>query len=252
MPRDPLLPQRTRAYPARRENSREWAFAGYAMNARVVCAGFGLGIALFSGHAAADAISDNLNVVRMSPPLASYTPGTIARGHYDKRTFERTGEKLLKVNVVRCRAPFDKDGFEENIDGAMFTNHDSMNFGLSGGWANILNAAFNGSYVSGVNLTFTGTIYEYPENKLEQLRASCLGSKNPKGDTGRYQFQIVRLAVGRFEYKIDFKSDANASLKANIANKLAAELGVTGGVDRGGTVIIPRGAMAYPLWRESW
>jgi hypothetical protein len=250
--RDPLLPQRTPAYPAAREVSREWAFAGYAMKARVLCAGFGLGVALYSGHALADAISDNLNVVRMSPPLSSYSPGTIARGHYDKRTYERTGEKLLKVNVVRCRAPFDKDGFEENLEGASFTSHDSMSFGLSGGWANILNAAFNGSYVNGVSLTFTGTIYEYPETKLEALRVSCLGSKNPKGDTGRFQFQIVRLAVGRFEYTIDYKANASASLKANIANKLAAELGFSGGVGREGTVIIPRGAMAYPLWRENW
>ena len=97
MLRSPLLPQRTPAYLGVREGSREWAFAGYAMRARVLCAGFGLGVVMISTHASADAISDNLNVVRMSPPLASYTPGTIARGHYDKRTFERTGEKLLKV-----------------------------------------------------------------------------------------------------------------------------------------------------------
>jgi hypothetical protein len=205
-----------------------------------------------AGGASADAISDNLNVLRMSPPLAYYTPGTIARGHLDARTYRRTGEKLLKVNVVRCRAPFDQDGFSENLDGATFFTHDQKSFGLSAGWANILNAAFNGDFVSEVSLTFSGTIYEYPETKLEALRKSCLGSKNPKGDTSKYQFQIVRLAVGSFEYKIAFKANANAGLKADIANKLAAELGVSGGTDQAGTVTIPHGAMAFPLWREDW
>ncbi len=202
--------------------------------------------------ARADAISENLNVYRMSPPLASYTPGTIARGHFDKRTFQRTGEKLLKLNVVRCRPPFDKDGFEENIDGALFSTHDQKTFGLSAGWANILNASFKGAYVSDVSLTFTGTIYEYPEDKLKQLRRSCLGSSNPRSDENRFQFQIVRLAVGRFEYKINYTANADAGLKANIANKFAGELGVSGGRDASGVVIIPRGAMAYPLWREDW
>ncbi len=205
-----------------------------------------------SQSAHADAISENLNVYRMSPPLASYTPGTIARGHFDKRTFQRTGEKLLKLNVVRCRPPFDKDGFEESLDGAMFATHDQKTFGLSAGWANILNAAFKGSYVSDVSLTFSGTIYEYPEDKLKQLRRSCLGSSNPRSDENRFQFQIVRLAVGRFEYKINFNANADANLKADIANRFAGELGVSGGRDASGAVTIPRGAMAYPLWREDW
>jgi hypothetical protein len=202
--------------------------------------------------ASADAIFDNLNVVRMSPPLTYYTPGTIARGYLDKRTYQRTGEKLLKVNVVRCRAAFDADGFSQVLDGANFSSHNQRTFGLSAGWANILNASFNGNYVHGVNLTFTGTIYEYDEAKLEQLRIKCLGSKNPRGDQSRYQFQIVRLAVGRFEYKLDFAASASAGLKANIVRKFAGELGVSGGVDRTGLVIIPNGAMAFPLWRENW
>jgi hypothetical protein len=201
--------------------------------------------------ARADAIAENLNVYRMSPPLASYTPGTIARGHFDKRTFQRTGEKLLKLNVVRCRAPFDKDGFEESIEG-LFSTHDQKSFGLSAGWANILNASFKGSYVSDVSLTFSGIIYEYPEDKLKQIRRSCLGSANPRSDENRFQFQIVRLAVGRFEYKINFTAAADANLKADIVNKFAGELGVSGGRDAGGSVTIPRGAMAYPLWREDW
>lgn len=201
--------------------------------------------------AQADAIAENLNVYRMSPPLASYTPGTIARGHFDKRTFQRTGEKLLKLNMVRCRAAFDKDGFEESFEG-LFSTHDQKSFGLSAGWANILNAAFNGSYVTDVSLTFSGTIYEYPEDKLKQIRRNCLGSANPRSDENRFQFQIVRLAVGRFEYRINFTANANANLKADIVNKFAGELGVSGGRDAGGTVTIPRGAMAYPLWREDW
>ena len=205
----------------------------------------------FGASARADAIAENLNVYRMSPPLASYTPGTIARGHFDKRTFQRTGEKLLKLNVVRCRAPFDKDGFEESLDG-IFATHDQKSFGLSAGWANILNASFKGSYVSDVSLTFSGTIYEYDEDKLKQIRRKCLGSSNPRGDESRFQFQIVRLAVGRFEYKISFTANADAGLKADIVNKFAGELGVSGGRDAGGTVTIPRGAMAYPLWREDW
>jgi len=202
--------------------------------------------------AAADAIFDNLNVVRMSPPLAYYTPGTIARGHFDRRTFQRTGERLLKVNVVRCRAPFDADGFSQALDGATFTAHEQKSFGLSAGWANILNAAFNGQYVQGVTLTFTGTIYEYDEAKLEQLRTRCLGAKNPKGEQSRFQFQIVRLAVGRFEYALQYSSSASASLKADIARKFAGELGVNGSVGKTGTVTIPNGAMAFPLWREDW
>jgi hypothetical protein len=201
--------------------------------------------------ARADAIAENLNVYRMSPPLASYTPGTIARGHFDKRTFQRTGEKLLKLNVVRCRAPFDKDGFEESFEG-LFSTHDQKSFGLSAGWANILNASFKGSYVTDVSLTFSGTIYEYPEDKLKQIRRNCLGSANPRSDENRFQFQIVRLAVGRFEYKINFTANADANLKADIVNKFAGELGVSGGRDAGGMVTIPRGAMAYPLWREDW
>lgn len=206
----------------------------------------------FSVDARADAIADNLNVYRMSPPLASYTPGTIARGHFDKRTFQRTGEKLLKLNMVRCRAPFDKDGFEENLDGAIFFTHDQKSFGLSAGWANILNASFKGSYVNDVSLTFSGTIYEYPEDKLKQLRRSCLGSSNPRSDENKFQFQIVRLAVGRFEYKVNFNANADANIKADIVNKFAGELGVSGGRDASGIVIIPRGAMAFPLWREDW
>jgi hypothetical protein len=210
-------------------------------------------VAIGLSHGAkADAIAENLNVYRMSPPLASYTPGTIARGHFDKRTYQRTGEKLLKLNMVRCRAPFDKDGFEESIDGAVFATHDQKSFGLSAGWANILNASFKGSYVSDVSLTFSGTIYEYPEDKLKQLRRHCLGSSNPRSDENKFQFQIVRLAVGRFEYKINFTANADANLKADIVNKFAGELGVSGGRDAGGTVTIPRGAMAYPLWREDW
>jgi hypothetical protein len=206
----------------------------------------------FASGAQADAISENLNVYRLSPPLASYTPGTIARGHFDKRTYQRTGEKLLKLNMVRCRAPFDKDGLEENLDGAFFFTHDQKSFGLSAGWANILNASFNGSYVNDVSLSFTGTIYEYPEDKLKQIRRSCLGSANPRSDENRFQFQIVRLAVGRFEYKVNFNANADAKLKADIVNKFSAELGVSGGRDASGIVVIPRGAMAYPLWREDW
>lgn len=220
---------------------------GAGWGAAVLLVGCGLAQA-----ARADAIAENLNVYRMSPPLAAYTPGTIARGHFDKRTYQRTGEKLLKLNVVRCRPPFDKDGFEESLDGAMFATHDQKTFGLSAGWANILNASFKGTYVSDVSLTFSGTIYEYPEDKLAALRRSCLGSRNPKGDESRFQFQIVRLAVGRFEYKISFTANADAGLKANIVDKLAAELGVNGGRDANGTITIPRGAMAYPLWREDW
>jgi hypothetical protein len=207
---------------------------------------------VFERRARADAIADNLNVYRMSPPLAAYTPGSIVRGHLDKRTYQRTGEKLLKVNVVRCRAAFDKDGIEENLDSAAFAVRDQKSFGLSAGWANLLNASFKGSYVEDVTLTFTGTIYEYTEDKLAQLRVRCLGSKNPKGDQGRFQFQIVRQAVGRFEYQIKYSEAASAGLKVNIVNKLAAELGGGGQVDREGKITIPRGAMAYPLWREDW
>jgi hypothetical protein len=206
----------------------------------------------WTGGASADAIFDNLNVVQMSPPLAYYTPGTIARGYLDKRTYQRTGERLLKVNVVRCKAAFDADGFSQVLDGAAFTSHNQKPFGLSAGWANILNAAFNGQYVHGVSLTFTGTIYEYDEAKLDQLRVKCLGAKNPKGYKNRYQFQIVRVAVGRFEYKLDYAANASASLKANIARRFAGELGVSGGVETGGMVTIPDGAMAFPLWREDW
>lgn len=200
----------------------------------------------------ADAIFDNLNVIRMSPPMAYYTPGTIVRGHLDAGTYRRTGEKLLKVNVVRCKAPFDQDGFEQALDGAAFTSHNGVSFGLSAGWANLLNGAFKGRYVEGVTLTFTGTIYEYPEDKLAKLRRQCLGSANPKSDQSRFQFQIVRLAVGRFEYSLNFTSEAGVNLKGDIAKRFAAELGVSSGVDRGGTVTVPNGAMAYPLWRESW
>ncbi len=197
-------------------------------------------------------IFDNLNVIRMSPPLAYYTPGTIVRGHLDKGVYARTGEKLLKVNMVRCKVPFDKDGFEQALDGAAFTSHNGVSFGLSAGWASILNGAFNGKYVEGVTLTFTGTIYEYPEDKLISLRRSCLGSKSPKGDQNRYQFQIVRLAVGKFEYGLKFTTDASVNLKGKITEKFAGELGVSGGVDRGGTVTVNNGAMAFPLWREDW
>jgi hypothetical protein len=202
--------------------------------------------------ASADSIFDNLNVIRMSPPLAYYTPGTIARGYLDRRTYQRTGDRLLKVNLVRCRAKFDDDGFSQAVEGAAFTSHDQKSFGLSAGWANILNASFNGQYVTGVNLTFTGTIYEYDESKLIQLRKKCLGSSNPKSDTNRNQFQIVRLAVGKFEYSLQFAGNAGANLKANIVNKFAGELGVNGGIDKRGTVTIPNGAMALPLWRDQW
>lgn len=211
-----------------------------------------IAVTALGANAQADAIADNLNVYRMSPPLAAYTPGTIARGHFDKRTFQRTGEKLLKLNVVRCRAPFDKDGIEENLDNAAFAIRDQKSFGLSAGWANLLNANFKGSYVEDVTLTFTGTIYEYTEEKLAQLRARCLGSKNPKADQGKFQFQIVRQAVGRFEYQIKYTQSASAGLKVDIANKLAAELGGSGEIDRAGKITIPRGAMAYPLWRDDW
>jgi hypothetical protein len=207
---------------------------------------------LATGPVAADSIFDNLNVIRMSPPLAYYTPGTIARGYLDKRTWQRTGDRLLKVNMVRCRAKFDEDGFSQALDSAAFTSHDQKSFGLSAGWANILNASFKGQYVTGVNLTFTGTIYEYDEAKLVQLRRKCLGSANPKGDQNPNQFQIVRLAVGRFEYEIQFAGDASAGIKADIVNKFAGELGVNGGVDKRGTVTIPNGAMALPLWRQDW
>jgi hypothetical protein len=205
-----------------------------------------------TGHAAADSIFDNLNVIRMSPPLAYYTPGTVARGYLDKRTFQRTGDRLLKVNMVRCRAKFDEDGFAQVLDGAAFTSHDQKSFGLSAGWANILNAAFKGQYVTGVNLTFTGTVYEYDEAKLIALRRKCLGSANPKSDQNRNQFQIVRLAAGRFEYALHFAGDASVGLKADIVNKFAGELGVNGGIDKRGTVTIPNGAMALPLWRQDW
>jgi hypothetical protein len=217
---------------------------------RVILA-FASGLAA-GGPAAADAIFDNLNVVRMSPPLAYYTPGTIARGYLDKRTYQRTGDRLLKVNMVRCRAKFDDDGFSQALEGALFTTHDQKSFGLSAGWANILNASFKGNYVTGVGLTFTGTIYEYDEAKLASLRRRCLGSANPKGDTNRNQFQIVRLAVGRFEYSLQFVGDAGAEIRANIVNKFAGELGVSGGIDRRGSVTIPNGAMALPLWRDQW
>jgi hypothetical protein len=213
-----------------------------------------LGAALFAPAAAAhaDAISDNLNVIRMSPPLAYYTPGTIVRGYLDKRTFERTGEKLLKINVVRCRAKFDADGFEQNLDGASFATQSDTSFGLSAGWANLLNVSFKGSFVDSVSLSFTGTIYEYDESKLNALRKTCLGSTNPKGDQNKFQFQIVRLAVGKFEYKLNFKNEVGAAVKANITQKFAGELGFNGSIDRGGMVTLPRGAMAFPLWREDW
>lgn len=216
------------------------------------CAAFAVAIGMPLSAAQADAISDNLNVIRMSPPLAYYTPGTIARGYLDKRTYERTGEKLLKVNVVRCRAKFDQDGFEQNVDGAAFATQSDTSFGLSAGWASLLNASFKGSFVDSVSLAFTGTIYEYDETKLNALRKSCLGSANPKGDQGKFQFQIVRLAVGKFEYKLNFKNEIGATLKANITQKFAGELGFNGSIDRGGAVTLPHGAMAFPLWREDW
>ena len=209
-------------------------------------------LAMAGAPARADAISDNLNVIRMSPPLAYYTPGTIARGYLDRRTFERTGEKLLKVNLVRCRAKFDADGFEQNLEGAAFATQSDTSFGLSAGWASLLNASFKGSFVDSVSLAFTGTIYEYDEAKLNALRKSCLGSVNPKGDQSKFQFQIVRLAVGKFEYKLNFKNEIGVSLKANITQKLAGELGFNGAIDRGGTITLPHGAMAFPLWREEW
>ncbi|WP_072392646.1 hypothetical protein [Hyphomicrobium sp. CS1GBMeth3] len=222
------------------------------MRGALRCA-FALGFSCVASLGAqADPIADNLNVYRMSPPLAAYTPGTNARGHFDKRTFQRTGEKLLKLNVVRCRAPFDKDGIEENLDNAAFAVRDQKTFGLSAGWATLLNASFKGTYVEDVTLTFTGTIYEYTEDKLAALRRRCLGSANPKGDQGRFQFQIVRQAVGRFEYQIKYTQAASANLKVDIVNKLAAELGGSGEIDRAGKITIPRGAMAYPLWREDW
>lgn len=234
-----------------------WLSALLSRSGDVMRLGFLAVTMAFAAHAgiapaSADAISDNLNVLRMSPPLAYYTPGTIARGNLDARTYRRTGEKLLKVNIVRCRATFDKDGFEQALEGASFTNHDGVSFGLSAGWASILNAAFNGSYVQGVTLSFTGTVYEYPEDKLIKIRRSCLGSANPKSDTSPYQFQIVRLAVGTFEYTISYTTSATANLKGDIAQKFAAELGVTGGVDRTGKVVVKNGAMAYPLWRSDW
>ena len=218
----------------------------------VLLAATGAALPLPPSQAHADAISDNLNVIRMSPPLAYYTPGTIARGYLDRRTFERTGEKLLKVNVVRCRAKFDKDGFEQNLDGAAFATQSSTSFGLSAGWASLLNASFKGSFVDSVSLAFTGTIYEYDEMKLNALRKSCLGSVNPKGDQSQFQFQIVRLAVGKFEYKLNFKNELEANLKANITKKFAGELGFNGSIDRGGMVTLPHGAMAFPLWRQDW
>jgi hypothetical protein len=202
--------------------------------------------------AAADAISDNLNVIRMSPPLAYYTPGTIARGYLDKRVFQRTGEKLLKVNIVRCKAPFDKDGFEQALEGASFAGHSDTSFGLSAGWAEILNASFKAQVVDSVSLSFTGTIYEYPENILEKQRIACLGAKNPKNDTSRFQFQIVRLAVGRFEYKLNFKKELSLAAKANVTQKFAGELGINAGRLGEGTVLLPHGAMGFPLWREDW
>jgi hypothetical protein len=211
-----------------------------------------LGAVMLPSSAKADAISDNLNVIRMSPPLAYYTPGTIARGYLDKNVYQRTGEKLLKVNTVRCKAPFDKDGFEQSLEGASFSGHSDTSFGLSAGWANLLNASFKKQAVDSVSLTFTGTIYEYPENVLEKQRIACLGSKNPKGDQSRFQFQIVRLAVGKFEYTLNFKNELSAAAKANITAKFAGELGVSSGVNRGGTVTLPHGAMAFPLWREDW
>ncbi len=214
--------------------------------------GAALMAALLPAAASADAISDNLNVIRMSPPLAYYTPGTIARGYLDKQVFERTGEKLLKVNTVRCKAPFDKDGFEQSLEGASFAGHSDTSFGLSAGWANLLNASFKKQAVDSVSLTFTGTIYEYPENILEKQRVACLGSKNPKGEKSRFQFQIVRLAVGKFEYTLNFKNDISANAKANLTAKFAGELGISSGVNRGGTVTLPHGAMAFPLWREDW
>lgn len=223
-------------------------FIGCAAFAVMACSSF-VGL---TALARADAISDNLNVIRMSPPLAYYTPGTIARGYLDKRTFERTGERLLKVNLVRCRAKFDEDGFEQNLDGAAFATQSDTSFGLSAGWASLLNASFKGSFVDSVSLSFTGTIYEYDEAKLNKLRKSCLGSTNPKGDQSKFQFQIVRLAVGKFEYKLNFKNEVGVSLKANITQKFAGELGFNGSIDRGGMVTLPRGAMAFPLWREDW
>ena len=116
----------------------------------------------------------------------------------------------------------------------------------------MLNASFKGSFVDSVSLAFTGTIYEYDETKLNALRKSCLGSANPKGDQGKFQFQIVRLAVGKFEYKLNFKNEIGATLKANITQKFAGELGFNGSIDRGGAVTLPHGAMAFPLWREDW
>jgi hypothetical protein len=216
------------------------------------CAALGVALCAPAAAARADAISDNLNVIRMSPPLAYYTPGTIVRGYLDKRTYQRTGEKLLKINVVRCRAKFDEDGFEQNLDGASFATQSDTSFGLSAGWASLLNASFKGSFVDSVSLSFTGTIYEYDESKLNALRKTCLGSTNPKGDQNKFQFQIVRLAVGKFEYKLNFKNEVGATVKANITQKFAGELGFNGSIDRGGMVTLPRGAMAFPLWREDW
>lgn len=211
-----------------------------------------VGVAFAATVAHADAISDNLNVLRMSPPLAYYTPGTIARGHLDKRTYDRTGEKLLKLNTVRCRAVFDQDGFQQNLEGATFVTHDQKSFGLSAGWANILNAAFGGHYVHGVTLAFSGTIYEYDEQKLAKIRKDCLGASNPKADTSVNQFQIVRLAVGRFEYRLDYAAGVSAKLKADIARKFAGELGLSANSAQGNMLLIPNGAMAYPLWRTEW
>ena len=76
----------------------------------------------------------------------------------------------------------------------------------------------------------------------EQLQGWLPGDPDTTNHTSRIigllvTSWIVRLAVGRFEYKINFSGKASASLKANIVNKLAGELGVSGGIDHGGSVL---------------
>lgn len=210
-----------------------------------------------AGPAAADdSVNTQLGVYRISPPVASYTPGTIATGWVSRQVFQATGESILKVNSVECRPKVPEDSLiTSRVENFTIESATGSSTELTAGIAELVNASFGKKLVKNVTIIFTGDIMELDTKTLDDMRVACLGQRAlrpKKGAYRQYFFQVRRLAVGRISYLLDYTDDVGAGLQTRAVQNLAIKLGISNGVMSNDRLTASNVGLIYPYWSEAW
>lgn len=203
-----------------------------------------------------DSVNTQLGVYRISPPVVSYTPGTIATGWVSRQVFQATGESILKVNSVECRPKVPQDSLiVSHVENFAIESASGSSTELTAGIAELVNLSFGKKLVKNVTIIFTGDIMELDTTTLDDMRVACLGQRAlrpKKGAYRQYFFQVRRLAVGRISYVLDFTDDVGGSLQTRAVQNLAIKLGISNGVMSNDRLTASNVGLIYPYWSEAW